>query len=212
MRFRYWSEAEWIVRIRERYSIKKPYAATWEEWEELESMYKEAHPIINWLTSDGVDLVQDIVYYVPDKYNQFKQATIWKYFRNLWLFRRCLWEYRGWDHSGLLLFMETCARDMSQQNKGHGHLVRSEDTAKELLVWAELLKRIREDDYSQSILDFVDAEKGEKCIMGLKIVQKPNTLPNYKSKSFYKMRSDVAKNDLRLAGKMFERKVNTWWN
>jgi len=212
MRLRYWSEARWIKRIRRHYGLEKPRCATWEVWDELERTHKEKHPIIHWLTDTGIDKLQDVVYYIPDKARDFKNATIWKFCRNLWVFRKCLWNYRSWDHSGLLHFMETCARDMSHTHKEHSFHVRSEETSKELLVFAELLKRVREDDYTLSMVDVVDCEPGEKGFCGMKFVQKPNTLPNQKARSFYKMRLGVQKNDLQLAAKLFERKVLSWWS
>lgn len=212
MRLHYWSESDLIKRIRKHFSLEEPEYATWEEWDELEKRFRKDRPVIHWLTDTGVDKLQDIVYFVPDKIKQFKQATIWKFFRNLWLFRKCLWNYRSWDYYGMMMFMETCARDMSVMHKEHGITLNSEETAKELLVFAELLKRIREDEYVDKMVDWKELEEGEKGgVMGVKPVQRPNTLPNYHCRTFYRMRSDVRKNDLRLAAKLFERKVLTWW-
>ena len=212
MRIKYWSESDWVKRLRSKYDIEKPLYATFEEWKVIDVENKRKHPLINWLTDDGIDLLQDIVMFIPDKLKEFKRASVWKFFRNLWVFRECLWNYRAWDHSGLLQFMETCARDMSDMHKESGMAVRSDETSKELLIWAELLKRVREDNYTFDLLDWVDLEEGEKGIAGKKFVQKNNTLPSYQSKSFYKMRNDVLKNDLHLAAKMFERKVLNWWD
>jgi hypothetical protein len=117
--------------------------------------------------------------------------------------------HRSYDYSGLLYFMETSARDMHNCHKNYGHLVRSEDTAKELLIWAELLKRVREDAYDEDKQEFVFTGKG---IFGGKFVQKPNTLPNRKAKSFYNLVQMQKRNDLRLIAKMFERKVQSWWD
>ena len=123
---------------------------------------------------------------------------IYNFFRNLWLFKECMWYYRRWDYSGLLQFMETCSRDMSKAHTT-GNLVRSEQTAKELLIVAELVKRIREDEYvfNKGYMEFV---------------QKEHQLPKNKAKSFYKLVDRNRKADLELLTKILKRKLLTWWD
>ena len=36
-----------------------------------------------------------------------------KFFENVWLFRKALWSYDWYDNSGILYFMKTCLKDMS---------------------------------------------------------------------------------------------------
>lgn len=133
---------------------------------------------------------------------------IYNSFRNLWLFKECMWHYRRWDYSGLLQFMETCARDMSKAHTT-GHLVRSEQTAKELLIIAELVKRIREDDY---VFNKGRYEHTGKGILGMEFIQKEHQLPKNKAKSFYKLVDSNRKADLELLTKMMKRKLPTWWD
>lgn len=87
--------------------------------------------------------------------------------------------------------------------------MRSEDTAKELLIFSKLLKRIREDRYTDNKQEFVSDGKG---IFGGSFKQIPNTLPNIEAKSFYKLQGKQRNNDLKLAAHIFQRKLLSWWD
>ncbi len=51
-----------------------------------------------------------------------------------------------WDYTSMLDLMEIWLRNASHQHKVKGHFVRSDRTAKELLIAAELVKRIKNDE------------------------------------------------------------------
>ena len=138
--------------------------------------------------------------------NMFRKVKSFLY--NLWLFRKCLCEYRAWDYTGMLSFMETCARDMSKLHKESGNTVRADDTAKELLVFAEHLNRIAEDNVYLDSLDFSRTD-GK---MMFKLENKPNTLPIYGTMGWRRLESGVTENHLEQASRMFKRKVRTWWD
>ena len=207
----YWSSSKLSLKLRERFGLTNPLALTWEGWDEHEEACRKKAPIIHWLTSKGFDMAQNYFYAIPDLWWSIKTATVWKFLRNMWLFRKALWGYRSWDYHGMFQFMETCARDMSRCHKEHGHLMRSEETAKELLVFAELLRRVNEDNYTDDKLEF-EKVSDSGMFGGMGFVQKPNTLPSYKAKSFYKIVESNKKNDLELIGKMFARKSQSWWD
>lgn len=130
------------------------------------------------------------------------------FLHNLWLFRKCLWKYRACDYTGMLSFMETCARDMSELHKENGHTVNADKTAKELLVFAEHLNRIAEDSVYLDSLDFYRVD--DKGLFQLE--NKPNTLPIYGTKGWWNLASGVMENHLEQASKIFKKKVRTWWN
>lgn len=161
------------------------------------------------MTDKGFNKLQNIWLFIPDLVYTIKVADIWKYFRNLYLFHKALRKYRSWDYSGLLLFMETATKDMHLCHKNHGHLMRSEDTAKELLIVSTLLKRIREDNYIDEVQGY---KYTEGKMFGGEFYQKANTLPIIKAKNFYKMRQAVKKNDLDLVCKLINTKLNSWWD
>ena len=133
---------------------------------------------------------------------------IYNLFRNLWLFKECMWHYRRYDYSGLLQFIETCSRDMSKAHTT-GNLVRSEQTAKELLIVAELVKRIREDEYIFNKGRYKHTGEG---LFGMEFIQEDHQLPKNTSKSFYKLVDSSRKADLELLTKMMKRKLLTWWD
>lgn len=208
----YWSSSRLSLYIRGKFGLTSPKYRTIEGWNEHEEFCNKTSPRIHWLTDNGFNKLQNIWLFIPDLFYTIRVAPLWKFFRTLWKFKRALWKYRSWDHSGLLYLMETAARDMSDCHKNHGHLMKAQDTAKELIIWAELLKRIREDSWAQDRLDFV--QTGKKGLFGgWTHVQKPNTLPNYKHrKTFYAIERCVQKHQVELAAKMFERKVRSWWD
>lgn len=207
-RFNYWSSSKLSQWLRTKAGLENPLALTWEGWEEHHERSRQKAPIIDWITDKGFNRVQDVVYFVPDIWWSIKTANVWKYLRNLYVFHKALWNYRSWDYSGMLEFMETCAKDMSDCHKNHGHLLRSEETAKELFVLSEILKRVRLDNYTEDKIEWVD-KKGNWG----ELVQKPNTLPNYNShRTFYKLTQLQRKHDLELATKMINRKLFYWWD
>lgn len=68
---------------------------------------------------------------------------IWNIFK--WL--PIVWRDRDWDWAYLFEAMEFKLRNMSALFKKYGHHVGSEKDAKRMLICAELLKRLREEDY-----------------------------------------------------------------
>lgn len=208
-RFNYWSHSKFSKAIRKKFGLENPSALTMEGWDEHEEGCKNKAPFVHWLTDTGFNRVQDVVMFVPDVVWSIRTANVWKFFRNLYVFRKALWTYRSWDYYGLLDFMQTATHDMHKLHKEHGHLVRSEDTAKELLVISELLKRIREDKYLDSVQGY---EHTEGKLFGGKFYQVPNTLPSINAKKFYRMREQVKKDDLSLVCKILERKLFTFWD
>lgn len=208
-RITYWSSSKLSHRIRAKFGLDNPKWHTIEGWNKHEDECRKKAPIIHWVTDRGFDKLQNICYYPFDVFHNIKRATIWKFFRNIWIFRKALWAYRSWDYSGLLNLMETATKDMSNAHENHGHFVRSKDTAKELRVLSHILKRVREDNYTEDKIDFVEKDG---TLFGGDFVQKPNTLPSYQAKSFYKLTQKQRTDDLKLACKIIERKLLTFWD
>lgn len=208
-RMSYWSSSKLSKWIRTKFDLESPKWHTLEGWDNHHDFCKEKSPFIHWLTGKGFNRLQDIWLLIPDLIYTIRVADIWKYFRNLYVFHKALWRYRSWDYSGLLLFMETATKDMHEGHKNNGHLMRSEETAKELLIVSTLLKRIREDKYTDEVQGW--GQKGSGMWSG-SFYQKPNTLPNINAKKFYKMREAVKKNDLDYLCKILNRKLFTFWD
>lgn len=208
-RYSYWGHGKLSKWIRTKFGLDNPKWLTLEGWDNHEDYCKKTSPIIHWITDEGFNKLQNIWLFIPDLIYTIKVADIWKYFRNLYVFHKALWRHRSWDYSGLLLFMETATKDMHECHKNHGHLMRSEETARELLIVSALLKRIREDKYTDEVQGW--EQKGSGMWSG-NFYQKPNTLPSINAKKFYKMREAVKKNDLDLVCKMVKTKLFTWWD
>ena len=74
---RYWSCSPFADWVR---GVKKPYALGLEEWSIWIKKHEETHPIRYWLAEEGIDLVQNFIYYIPKKLHDLKI-----YISNRWI-------------------------------------------------------------------------------------------------------------------------------
>lgn len=77
MRSNYWSIGKFADWIRGTPKIK---CGTSEEWDDWEATAKAAHPVRWWIAEEGLDYLQTIVYYIPDKLNDVRY-----YINNRWV-------------------------------------------------------------------------------------------------------------------------------
>jgi hypothetical protein len=77
MRSNYWSIGKFADWIRGTPKIK---CGTSEEWDSWEATAKAAHPVRWWIAEEGLDYLQTIVYYIPDKLNDVRY-----YINNRWV-------------------------------------------------------------------------------------------------------------------------------
>ena len=69
MRSHYWTCSKFADWIRGTTKLK---CGTSEEWHEWEDRAKAAYPLRWWLAEEGLDYLQKIVYYIPDKLNDIR--------------------------------------------------------------------------------------------------------------------------------------------
>jgi hypothetical protein len=79
MRSNYWTCSKFADWLRGTTKLK---CGTSEEWHEWEDRAKSAYPIRWWLAEEGLDYLQKIVYYIPDKLNDVRY-----YINNRWVSR-----------------------------------------------------------------------------------------------------------------------------
>ena len=79
MHSHYWTCSRFADWLRGTTKLK---AGTAEEWDEWESRAKRDYPVRWWLAEEGLDYLQKIVYYVPDKIYDIKY-----YINNRWISR-----------------------------------------------------------------------------------------------------------------------------
>jgi hypothetical protein len=79
MRSHYWTCSKFADWLRGTTKLK---CGTSEEWHEWEDRAKSAYPIRWWLAEEGLDYVQTIVYWIPDKLNDVRY-----YINNRWVSR-----------------------------------------------------------------------------------------------------------------------------
>jgi hypothetical protein len=77
MRSHYWTIGKFADWIRGTPKIK---CGTSEEWDSWEATAKAAHPVRWWIAEEGLDHLQTIVYYIPDKLNDIRY-----YINNRWV-------------------------------------------------------------------------------------------------------------------------------
>jgi hypothetical protein len=77
MRSNYWSIGKFADWIR---GTPKPNCGTCEEWDSWEATAKVAHPVRWWIAEEGLDYLQTIVCYIPDKLNDVRY-----YINNRWV-------------------------------------------------------------------------------------------------------------------------------
>jgi hypothetical protein len=77
MRNNYWSIGKFADWLR---GTPKPKSGTCEEWDAWEATAKTAHSVRWWITEEGLDYLQTIVYYIPDRLNDIRY-----YINNRWV-------------------------------------------------------------------------------------------------------------------------------
>jgi len=77
MRSHYWTCSKFADRLR---GTPKLGCGTSEEWDEWYKTAGAAHPIRYWIAEEGLDILQNIVYYIPDRLNDIRY-----YINNRWV-------------------------------------------------------------------------------------------------------------------------------
>ena len=77
MRSHYWTIGPFADWLRGTPKLKMGTSTEWNEWEDKA---KAAHPIRWWIAEEGLDFLQRIVYYIPDKLNDIRY-----YINNRWV-------------------------------------------------------------------------------------------------------------------------------
>jgi len=77
MRSNYWSIGKFADWVR---GTPKPESGTSEEWDAWEATAKATHPVRWWIAEEGLDYLQTIVCYIPDKLNDVRY-----YINNRWV-------------------------------------------------------------------------------------------------------------------------------
>lgn len=93
-----------------------------------------------------------------NKWN-FKYYEIKSGIRNLYHYRKVIWNVSDADYSSILMVIEATSRDIANHLNKHNIRVDSHKRAKELTIVACLCKRLREDDYFSVKHYFNDSNK-----------------------------------------------------
>lgn len=82
-----------------------------------------------------------------------------RFFKNVWLFRKDLYNYRWWGYNGVMGFMSTSLGDMAKNMDSFGHEVKVSRSKKvDKMIQAQyILERFIEDDF----IELAEKELGE---------------------------------------------------
>ena len=72
MRNHYWSSSKFADWLR---GTASPTAETSKGWREWTARAKQAHPVRYWLADDGLNYLQNFIFYIPDKGKNIVQDT-----------------------------------------------------------------------------------------------------------------------------------------
>lgn len=79
MRSHYWTIGKFADWLRGTPKLKCGTSEQWDEWHDSSA---KAHPIRYWIAEEGLDYLQKVVYYIPDKLNDVRY-----YINNRWVTR-----------------------------------------------------------------------------------------------------------------------------
>jgi hypothetical protein len=131
--------------------------------------------------------------------------------KNLWRYRKVIWNDRDWDYAFLLNLVEFKTKTMSDTIKKYGMSVSSEETANELAEVSQLLGRLANDDFEKHVDEHY--EKWDKEYRLLDAFK-----PNKKSEEYLESLRLAWKNDKqdrKLAEKRLLKlltKYKNWWD
>lgn len=131
---------------------------------------------------------------------------------NCWKFRGELSQFRAWDYTGMLLFMQKSMEEMEKLQSGpDAHLLHADKIAKELKICKHLLGRIIEDVYTLDKYR-VEMEVEEELPCGGRVM-KFSRSKVHDSPSVNKARKmDLRKQDIEMLTKIMNRKLTHWWD
>jgi hypothetical protein len=82
--------------------------------------------------------------------------------KNLWRFRKVVWDFSDGDYSSLLKVMQVASKELSNHIGHHNHHQRAKKDARELLIVSELCRRLAtEDQYDVWLRDGVKRGVGK---------------------------------------------------
>jgi hypothetical protein len=93
-----------------------------------------------------------------DRSRRFLFRDLPNFFKNIWRFRKALWNHHWWDYSGTLDFIEIGVEDIAKnlEKKGNEVQVSRMKKVAKMKRLVEIIKNIREDRY----FDIVEVEMG----------------------------------------------------
>jgi len=127
-------------------------------------------------------------------------------FRNIFLFRSLLWEYRGYDYRVLLTAMKICIKDMESVQRSETCFVsvNRDKYCDRMKVVSHALQRLLEDEYATT--KYFDYEWNSGSIEVLKL----KDLPSIKIK--WKVEKSQREVDLNIVSQAINKHLTHWWH
>jgi len=167
------------------------------------------------------DLYEDFEYLlthnkVRDIYYNIKYGI-----KNLYYYLPVVWKNREWDYSYIYIILNKKFERMEHLHRNYGHLIRSNRTAKQLMIAKNLTKRLIEYDYiSNALIDYNKKYKDDfklkfESIEGKKYSRLINNRPESQKKSLsrsYKHSEEMEKQDFDMLIELIHNNMRSWWD
>lgn len=149
-------------------------------------------------------------------------STAWWNFRrgvkNLWVYRKLIWQTADWDYAYLLELMEFKLRRMDDAI-GNGCLLHRERKAKQMRVCAELCRRIRKDEYYANLTGPVKynswttpCEYRDAVQLHIEGYRNGVLMTASEARRFYAMAERNRKNDIEYLFLVMRKHLLEWWD
>ena len=134
-----------------------------------------------------------------DKFKQLLTKDLPNFFRNIYKFRKALWNHKWWDYSGTLDFIQLGVEDIANgvEKKGMEVKVNRMKKVEKMRRVVEIIKNIREDRY----FDIVEVEMSR----GLKNGFNYEFVPCEDSPGFFEMVDKDSQEEQEFKDKYFDR-------
>ncbi len=138
-----------------------------------------------------------------------------RFFINLFIFRKLLWEHVSWDYSSVYLAMKLCIDDMEKNQRKYGNHLNKDKACDKMRIMSHCLRRLYDSDYTLNKCSHETwtTPCEETGIYRFHIASTKNyDLPSADTKSLIKLGKSMKELDKEIVCKMFKQNLEGWWD
>jgi hypothetical protein len=148
-----------------------------------------------------------IIWWVRYRMLDLFRYDIPRFLKNLYVFRKTLWNHRAYDWCGLYQAMQDALIDMEDCHRNHGHHLNNEKCADRMKVCIELIERLKDDDHLYRYFKYVQTGKG---FLDGKFVPMNTEQVNWQSG--LKLRANIERHQRELLFDILKKHSKSWWD